>query len=199
MVTGQYDEKVQAELEKERMLKERLMQLQVLYDNTQMKLGSADARARVLSEKHDGLVDEVARLRGEQASTRAQLQARPALLRPWDISQGPSQTRMRQCACQTISADSHCRAPLRLPLLFQLRACLTPHFFVAQDAADKMDANVSKLLETESITARLAKAKQQAEVSRDEAQQSLKAYRSVQPLRLLLIPYQDYRMLCCSS
>ena len=116
MVTGQYDEKVQAELEKERMLKERLMQLQVLYDNTQMKLGSADARARVLSEKHDGLVDEVARLRGEQASTRAQLQARPALLRSWDIYQGPSQTRMRQCACQTISAHSHCRAPLWLPL-----------------------------------------------------------------------------------
>ena len=45
-------------------------------------------------------------------------QARPALLGSWDAFQGPSRTRMRQSVhvLKTISADSHCRAPLRLPL-----------------------------------------------------------------------------------
>ena len=44
-------------------------------------------------------------------------EARPALPGSWDSSQGalPS-SHERFCVLKTIRADSHCRAPLRLPL-----------------------------------------------------------------------------------
>ena len=38
----------------------------------------------------------------------------------------PFQTRMRHCACQTVGASSHCRAPLRLPLPPAPRTVNTP-------------------------------------------------------------------------
>ena len=44
-------------------------------------------------------------------------QARPALPRSWaDLPSSLAKTRMNHSACSTVRANSHCRAPLRLPL-----------------------------------------------------------------------------------